>query len=79
MLIKTFTARRRTSAPTGRSATGRHAQLKIESVRVTAKGVVARLKGVADRNAAEALKGTELYVAREKLPQRPTASSITQT
>lgn len=38
-------------------------------VRGLAKGVViAALKGVADRNAAEALKGTELYVDRARLP-----------
>jgi 16S rRNA processing protein RimM len=41
---------------------------EIASARVTAKGVVARLKGVDDRNAADALKGVELYVARHKLP-----------
>ena len=40
----------------------------IESARATAKDVVARLKGVADRNAAEALKGVELYVDRDRLP-----------
>lgn len=40
----------------------------IASARATSKGVVARLKGVADRNAAEALKGVELYVNRERLP-----------
>ncbi len=40
----------------------------IERMRLTAKGVVARLAGVGDRNAAEALKGTELYVARDRLP-----------
>jgi 16S rRNA processing protein RimM len=40
----------------------------IESVRVTAKGVVARLKGVDDRDAAEVLKGVGLYVERDKLP-----------
>jgi 16S rRNA processing protein RimM len=40
----------------------------IESVRVTAKGVVARLAGVADRTAAEALQGVELYVDRDQLP-----------
>ena len=34
-----------------------------------AKGqVIARIKGVADRNAAEALKGTDLYVSRDVLP-----------
>ena len=31
--------------------------------------LVARLKGVADRDAAEALKNLRLYVARERLPQ----------
>lgn len=41
---------------------------KLSGIRVTAKGVVARVAGVADRNAAEALKGTELYVTRDKLP-----------
>jgi 16S rRNA processing protein RimM len=35
---------------------------------VTGKGVVARIEGVTDRNAAEALKGTELYVDRDRLP-----------
>jgi len=31
-------------------------------------GVLARLEGVTDRNAAEALKGTRLYVSRAALP-----------
>ena len=43
---------------------------KLRVLHLTPKGaVVARIAGVADRNAAEALKGVELYVAREKLPQ----------
>ena len=41
---------------------------EVEIVHVTTKGVVARLKGVADRNAAEALKGVALYVERDRLP-----------
>lgn len=41
---------------------------KIESARTTPKGVVVRIKGIADRNAAEALKGIELYVDRDRLP-----------
>lgn len=40
----------------------------LKVIRVTPKGVVARIKDIADRNAAEALKGTELYVDRAKLP-----------
>jgi 16S rRNA processing protein RimM len=41
---------------------------KIKIVHVTAKGVVARLAGVADRTAAEVLKGIDLYVERGRLP-----------
>jgi 16S rRNA processing protein RimM len=43
-------------------------QLTIKVVRVTPKGVIARVAGVADRDAAEALKGVELYVDRARLP-----------
>ncbi len=42
--------------------------VKLRVVRVTAKGVIARVEGVSDRNAAEALKGLELYVDRAALP-----------
>ena len=41
---------------------------KLRVLRVTAKGVVAHLAGVSDRNGAEALAGTDLYVARAQLP-----------
>ena len=41
---------------------------EIRIVRATPKGVVARLAGIGDRNAAEALKGVELYIARDRLP-----------
>lgn len=41
---------------------------EIRSVRVTGKGIVARISGVADRTAAESLRGTALYVARSALP-----------
>ena len=40
----------------------------IETARATPKGVVARLKGLSDRTAAEALKGVDLYVERSRLP-----------
>ena len=43
-------------------------QLNLKVVRVTPKGVIARVAGVADRNAAEVLKGVELYVERARLP-----------
>ncbi len=43
--------------------------ISLTIVRVSDKGVVARVKGVTDRNGAEALKGRELYVLRSKLPK----------
>ena len=42
--------------------------LTLDVVRLTDKGVVVRVAGVGDRTAAEKLRGTKLYVARDKLP-----------
>lgn len=42
---------------------------EINVVRVAKKGVIARVNDVTDRNAAEALRGTELYIARDRLPE----------
>jgi 16S rRNA processing protein RimM len=42
--------------------------IEIEAARATTNVLVARLKGVTDRNAAEKLNGVELYVDRDKLP-----------
>ena len=42
---------------------------KLKVVRVTDKGVVARVDGIKDRNGAETLSGIELYVDRAKLPK----------
>ena len=43
--------------------------LAIASARPAKGGIVARLKGVADRNAAEALRGLKLYIPRDSLPE----------
>lgn len=43
-------------------------QVSLTVVRVAEKGVIARVTGVSDRTAAEALKGTELWVDRALLP-----------
>ena len=40
----------------------------IASARPSKGGLVARLKGVDDRNAAEALRGLKLYILRDSLP-----------
>jgi 16S rRNA processing protein RimM len=44
-------------------------RFEIETVRPAKDTLVARLKGISDRNAAEALTNVRLYVAREKLPK----------
>jgi 16S rRNA processing protein RimM len=41
----------------------------IEAARATTNVLVARLKGVTDRTAAEKLNGVELYIERERLPE----------
>ena len=51
------------------SDTSETQKFALKVVRVTPKGVIVRVKGLTDRNAAEALKGTELYVARSQLPK----------
>ncbi|RYE09347.1 MAG: ribosome maturation factor RimM [Hyphomicrobiales bacterium] len=42
--------------------------IEIETARATTNVLVARLKGVTDRTAAEKLNGVELYVDRDQLP-----------
>lgn len=44
---------------------------KIAEIKIHADGVVARIEGVDDRNAAEALKGVRIYVPRSAFPATP--------
>ncbi len=68
--INSFTADPEAIAAYGPLADDRGRQFVIERVRHLKGGtVVALLAGVKDRGAAEALQGTELYVARDQLPQ----------
>lgn len=43
--------------------------IEIERVRVTPKALIASIRGVSTRDAAEALNGTKLYVDRGALPE----------
>ena len=43
-------------------------QFTLDVVRVADKGLIARVEGVADRTAAEKLRGTELWIERRLLP-----------
>ncbi len=44
-------------------------RFEIEALRAAKDHFVARLKGIGDREAAQALTNTELYVARARLPK----------
>ena len=68
VLIRAFTARPEDIGAYGPLDRGGGRTVEVEAVRVTSKGVVASIAGIGDRNAAEALKGTALYVARDRLP-----------
>ena len=67
--IKSFTGNPPAVAAYGPVMTedGRSFQLSVTGAAQGA--VIARIKGVADRNAAEALKGLQLYVDRKALPE----------
>jgi 16S rRNA processing protein RimM len=70
MLLKTYTGAPEDVAAYGplSDQTGAK-QFSLKVVRVTPKGVIARIKGVDTRTGAEALKSTALYVLRSKLPK----------
>ncbi|MGH8031899.1 MAG: ribosome maturation factor RimM [Luteimonas sp.] len=51
-----------------RDAQGHERELTGARGRETAKGLVASLPGIDDRDAAEAMRGTEIYVPRDALP-----------
>jgi 16S rRNA processing protein RimM len=69
VLIKTFTEAPENIGAYGPLSDEQGARTyEIQSARPTPKGVVARIKGIADRNGAEALRGVTLYVDRDRLP-----------
>ena len=51
-----------------RDAQGRERELMQAKGRETAKGLVATFPDVADRDTAEAMRGTEVYAPRSALP-----------
>lgn len=69
VVIRTYTADPAGIAEYGPLIDGAGHPRVIKSLRVTPKGVVARLEGIADRTAAEKLRGVELYVDRARLPE----------
>ena len=69
VVIRSFTADPSDIAAYGRLETaGGQAVPQIQVVRVSDRGVIARLEGVNDRTRAETFKGSQLWIARDRLP-----------
>lgn len=67
--LRSFTADPAAIASYSPLETAAGGKIEVTRVRPNKDGFIAILKGVADRNAAEALRGTELFVPRERLPE----------
>lgn len=70
--VKAFTAVAADIGAYGPLASADGRRFDIEALRPvggTPDMLVVRFRGIADRNAAEALTGTDLFVARDKLPE----------
>lgn len=67
--LKSFTETPDSITAYGPLLTASRSRIEIEKLRTQKDGFIATLKNVRDRNAAEALKGTELYVYRAQLPE----------
>ena len=67
--VKAFTDDPKDIAAYGPVTTGDGARHDIRVIRLSKDGVVARLDGVGDRDVALAMKGTELFVGRDALPE----------
>jgi len=67
--LRSFTAEPAAIADYGPLETGDGHVLEIKSLRPAKNHFVATFSGIADRNAAEGLASTKLYVPRERLPE----------
>jgi 16S rRNA processing protein RimM len=66
--IKSFTADPLDVASYGLVTVRDGRRFRLEKARLQGEIVIAAVKGISDRNAAEALKGLELHVERDDLP-----------
>jgi 16S rRNA processing protein RimM len=73
VLIKSYTGAPEAIASYGPLSDERGRSFELEVLRITAKGVIAQIRGVSDRTTAEALKGVRLWAERSQLP--PTAGN----
>jgi 16S rRNA processing protein RimM len=68
VVLRSFTAEPEAIARYGPLTTRGGETIEIVRLRPSKDGFIAALKGVSDRDRAEALRGSELFVARDKLP-----------
>jgi len=66
--LQSFTAEPEAIARYGALRTGSGETIEIEKLRPQKQGFVAVLKGIRDRNHAETLSGSDLFIDRAKLP-----------
>jgi 16S rRNA processing protein RimM len=74
--LRSFTAEPKAIATYGPLETEDGQVFKIESLRPAKHAFVAKLSGINDRNAAERLANTKLYVSRERLPDPAAADEF---
>lgn len=67
--VKTFTEDPASLGAYGALATRKGREFRVAGLRVGAEHVIARFEGITGRDAAEALKGEELFVPRAALPE----------
>ena len=67
--LRSFTAEPKAIATYSPLQTAAGNAITVAKLRPQKDGFIASLKGVTDRNAAEALRGTGLFVPRERLPE----------
>ncbi|MFL5259912.1 MAG: ribosome maturation factor RimM, partial [Hyphomicrobiales bacterium] len=67
--LRSFTQELTAIARYGVLATASGKPIRVIAVKPDKGGLVARLSGVADRSQAEALKGEQLFVPRNRLPE----------
>jgi 16S rRNA processing protein RimM len=67
--LRSFTAEPEAIAAYSPLETAAGNKVTVAKLRASKDGFIASLKGVIDRNAAEALRGTELFVPRARLPE----------
>jgi 16S rRNA processing protein RimM len=70
VIVRTFTKEPGGIAAYGPLSDAQGARLfSLKPIRMTPKGLIAHIRGIDDRTAAEQLKGTELYAERSQLPE----------